>query len=145
MIRINQSIVVNRPADVVFAFVAAFEHEPRWRSEIREMRVSPKPVAIGSRVTEVMSVLGRDVLTTVEVTELRPSATVTARFVSGPLPIDLTYAVTPAPGGAAARFMLDIDVSRWPLVSRLDRLWSAIAGVYYGRQLRTLKRMLESG
>lgn len=81
---VDESVVIERDVDVVFAYVADFRNDATWRSEVVRMDVaSPGAPALGTRTTEVARVLGEDLTTVTEVIRYDEGREITARTVAG--------------------------------------------------------------
>ena len=60
--RIIHSVRIARPVDAVWAIVADPDTHTRWRSALKEFRqVSDGPLAVGSRIREVLEWRGRTI------------------------------------------------------------------------------------
>jgi uncharacterized membrane protein len=147
MPRVEEDILIGRPAEEVFAFVTAPENDRQWSSTAVERRVeSEGPIKVGSRIHAVDKFLGRRIESTFEVTEHEPSRRSAIRFVSGPIRAEGTYTLEPSNGGTRFRWALEAP--------------PGLGGVYLGRvtdplvtwmfrrrvqgDLRKLKEVLES-
>lgn len=68
--RIEGEVVIIRPVDQVFDFVADERNEPRYNSRmVRADKTSPGPIGRGSRFLAESAMLGRVVETTIEFTD----------------------------------------------------------------------------
>lgn len=82
MILIDTSVVIDRPVEMCFDFVARsfFEHLRRWNTAVVELKkLTDGPVAVGTRGREVQRIGGKDHGRTFEVIELKPDATFAVR------------------------------------------------------------------
>lgn len=69
MIKIESSIVVDRPVDQVFAFLADLENAPKWQSGLTEStKVSEGALGVGTKFRETIRIVGRPVETICEIT-----------------------------------------------------------------------------
>ncbi|NIO68996.1 MAG: hypothetical protein GTN71_08160 [Anaerolineae bacterium] len=88
MIKIEQSVVINRPVEEVFAFVTDYETHQQWQSGIVEAKVTSEgPLGVGSQYTYVMQMLGRRLETAGEITEHEPPSKHGWKATSGPFPV----------------------------------------------------------
>ena len=123
--RIEQSVVINRPVEEVFALLADFEKLPLWDAAVVEaMKTSEGPMGVGATIREVVRMLGRRVEMTGEVTEYEPNRKITFRTTSGPLPGKVTEAFEAAGGGARVTFATEIELGgvfklAEPIVARM--------------------------
>jgi hypothetical protein len=96
---VTTSIVIARPRDAVASFAADPDNAVRWYVNIKAVRwVTPRPVAIGSRIEFEAEFLGRRLSYVYEVTVLVPGERLTMRTAEGPFPMETTYewrSVTP--------------------------------------------------
>ena len=71
---VEESIVINRPAEEVFAFVTTPENDRLWSSTaVERMREGDEPIRVGSRIRAADKFFGRRVESTLHVTEHGPS------------------------------------------------------------------------
>ena len=142
MIKVEKSIVVHRPTDEVFDFVADQGNAARWQSGIVEIRrLTDGPLGVGTRHTFTRSLMGRRIAAENEYVAFDPGTRVAFRTTSGP-PLLASYVVAPVPEGAHLTATLDLDVSgimsiAEPLVAR------ALSRDVVGNLAR-LKSILES-
>ena len=133
--RVHSSVVIKRPIDVVFAYVADYRNDPAWRSEVREIRfLSEEPVAVGTHALETSVLLGRRVVTESVITAYEPNRRVEFDYVSGPFRVRGSRTFEPADGGTRVTSELE-----WRPASRLGRL---IAPAMRPGYQRTLDRYL---
>jgi hypothetical protein len=136
---------IERPADVVFAFVADATNNPRWQQGMRSCAwTSPPPIGVGSTYRQEATFLGRPVKTEFEVVAHEPGRSVTIQSTSGPFPIRVTRSVTPVDGSTCrVDAAISGDPGRFfrlagPLVQRLAQ--RSVTADY-----RRLKALLEDG
>ncbi|HEU5438155.1 MAG TPA: SRPBCC family protein [Ktedonobacterales bacterium] len=90
MVTVSASIIVERPVEEIFAFVADARNNPLWQSTsgLRETRQLPEsPVGVGTQITETWHFMGVTAHSTCEVTEYEPSSRYARHLLSGPSPI----------------------------------------------------------
>jgi uncharacterized membrane protein len=107
----SSEIVINRPRDDVFAFLADPENDPQWRSGVLDIkRVSGS--GIGARYTQgVKGPGGRRIPADIEITELTPGEAIAFQTVTGPARPRGRYVLTAADGGTRVRFELEADTT----------------------------------
>ncbi len=126
MIKIENSIVINKPVEEVFEFLANAENNPQWQSGTLDVRkTSEGPLGVGTTYTSVSRLLGKQLESTVEYTAYEPNTRVAIKAVSGPIPFqaETTFEataeggtmVTTAGGGEVGGFFKLAE----PLVSRM--------------------------
>ena len=107
----SSEIVINRPPDDVFEFLANPENDPQWRSGVIDLkRVSGN--GIGARYAQgVKGPGGRRIPADIEITELTPGETIAFQTVTGPVRPRGRYQLTVVDGGTRVRFELEADVN----------------------------------
>jgi len=69
MIKVENSITIDRPVDEVFTFLANLENAPKWQSGLTDSRkLSSGPLGVGSRFEETIRIIGRPIKTICEIT-----------------------------------------------------------------------------
>lgn len=82
----RHQIHIARPVEDVFAAVADVTTHPQWQAQVVRAEPSdPLPLKVGSRVDDVVRMLGREMRITFEVTTLDPPHTLGIRITSGPV------------------------------------------------------------
>jgi uncharacterized membrane protein len=106
----SNDILIDRPCDDVFAFLADPENDPQWRSGVLDLkRVSGR--GVGARYAQgVKGPGGRRIAADIEITELKPSATIAFRTIAGPVRPRGRYLLATADGGTRVRLELEADV-----------------------------------
>jgi hypothetical protein len=96
-------IDIDRAPELVAAYEFDPANDPSWIGGVRTAeRLSPGPIAVGSRVRRVGSFLGRPIEWVMDVTELVPARRLAMHAVRSPFPMDVTYNLEPAGGGSVA-------------------------------------------
>jgi hypothetical protein len=134
--------VIRRRRDEVAAFVTDPANDPDWIGGVRmARRLDDGPVRVGSRVARVAVFLGRRIEYVNEVVELEPGSRLRMRSVSGPFPMDITYAFGDADGGTRARVEVRGEAARFMRVA--DPLLGAMVRRSIRRDVRVLRQLLE--
>jgi uncharacterized membrane protein len=143
VVRVNGEIVIRRPVDEVFDFVADERNEPQYNPHMtRSDLATPEPIGLGSRFHAEITSKGRTTEMTVEFTEYqRPQrlglvSTLSAMTITGGLTFE------PVPEGTRMQWS-------WELAPRgLFRLASPLIARTGRRQEQAiwsnLKRLLEA-
>jgi ligand-binding SRPBCC domain-containing protein len=102
---LESSIVIQRPVEVVFAYLCDFSNVPKWDPTKSEVRVIPEgPIQLGTTVHMVTSFhplgLSMELASTMEVTAYGANRQFTMTATSGPFPVQFIFRVEPAEGGA---------------------------------------------
>ncbi len=93
-------IVIDRPCDEVAAFAGDPDNATAWYANIAAVEWrSPRPLAIGSRISFEAHFLGRRLSYTYEVKELVTGERLVMSTREGPFPMETTYLWEPAAGG----------------------------------------------
>jgi hypothetical protein len=138
-------ITIDRPVDEVACFAADPDNAPIWYVNIAaaEWR-TPRPLAVGSRITFVARFLGRRLEYTYAVTAYEPGRRLVMRTAEGPFPMETTY-TWEAAGDRATRMVLR-NRGEPRGFSRVFAPFMAAAMRRANRKdLALLKRLLESG
>ena len=124
MIRIETSVLIDRPTEEVFAFISNFENNPLWQAGMVSAEfTSEPPLGIGSTYDQVAKFLGREILSSFEVIEYEPGHLLKATSTTGTFPITFTpgfdtsvplvatgtgsFTVRASLGGTSDEFLLD--------------------------------------
>lgn len=133
---------IGRPPNEVFAYVTDVANLPEWQSGVREATVDG-PMRVGAIVRERRRLLGRDLSTTLEVSEYEPDRRFSLRARSGPLPFEVTHTFESA--GAGTRLVFH-GAAEPPGFMRLTRrMVKAMAEREFRGYFKTLKQVLEAG
>jgi uncharacterized protein YndB with AHSA1/START domain len=142
MIKVDESVVIDRPAEDVFAYVSDGTNAPRWQRGLREVRRTTEgPIGVGTRHTVERDFMGRRLTLTNEFTRYEPN-TLVAFDWKGTVPGQASYIVEPV---EMARTKLTSRVEMRP--SGLLRLAEPVMAAGLARDVKanlvTLKRLLE--
>ena len=104
----QHSVRIARPIDEVFAFFTDPANEVRWRSaHLREFRADA-PVAVGTRIRQVLAgPMGREIHADIEVTELEPNSRYAFATVAGPVRPTGTFDFRSVDDGTEVTLRLD--------------------------------------
>jgi uncharacterized membrane protein len=96
MFTVEKSVVIDRPAEEVFAFVSDQTNAPAWQRGLVEVRrTSDGPIGVGTRHTFVRTLMGRTIRGSNEYTRYEPSRLVAFKGTSGAMDVRASYAVQP--------------------------------------------------
>lgn len=96
MTEIQTSIEIERPADVVFDYVADMANNPSWqRGQQRCTWTSEPPIAVGSTYDQKARFLGKAIVSSFEVVEFEPGRRIRIVSTAGTMAIDVTRTVEP--------------------------------------------------
>ena len=141
MATFENTVMIRRPIEEVFGFLAQFENVPKWNYAIVETRkVSEGPVGVGTIYHQVRSVPSRSE-ERFEVTVYNPPRHLEIQGQLGPFPSRLSYALDALPEGTGVTNTVELEL-RGPgrLLGRVavPRVRDAVAA-----NLRKLKEVLE--
>src|SRR5688572_8015227 len=99
MPQLTREIEIARSPDAVFAFLADFANDPKWRANVLAMRPLGQPGDTGgiwSRQVEVRQVPGRTMESEAVVTVYDPPKLLSVKRASGPIRPEATYRLEPS-------------------------------------------------
>lgn len=110
MVRIEGEIVINRPVDEVFDFVADERNEPRYNPRLlRAEQTSAGPISVGPRFRAETKSMGRAVEMVIEVTAYeRPRRLASSTHLSA-MDIQGTLTFEPVPEGTRMRWSWEVE------------------------------------
>ena len=139
MAKFAHSVVIGRPVQEVFAFLARPENESLWQMGLVESRLTTDgPMGVGSKGEEIRSSMGRRVGTAWEVTAFEPDRRFAFK-VTKPIPFTAAYDFATVPEGTRVAFTPEpTGFSRilWPIIARIGRK-------QYATDFAKLKKVLE--
>ncbi len=142
MIKINLSVVIHRPVEVVFAYSNDISHRAEWNPGLIEVSAPEGPLHVGSRIREVFKFLGRRIESAFEVVEYEPNRRLTFRTVAGPIPMTGTQTYESVDGATKLTVSGEGEVGGFfkladPIVAQMLRRQSQTA-------LENLRDLLEA-
>jgi carbon monoxide dehydrogenase subunit G len=137
------TVIIQRPVEEVFAFLADFENVPKWNYAIvQTTKASPGPVRVGTTYRQIRSEPSRSE-EGFEVTVLEPPSRLEVQGQIGPFRARISYLLEPSGSGTRLRNAVDLESSGpLTLVAPLatSRVKHAVAA-----NLDTLKHIMEKG
>ena len=141
--RVETTIIINRPVEEVMGFLTDIENLSRWVENIVEARqTSQGPVGLGSTCLIVSEVMRRRLSHEFAVTEFSPGERYAARTTDGPFSMSLAYDVEPCEGGSRLRSVSEVRLTG--LMALAESAIIAQAQAQFESDHRNLKRILES-
>ena len=143
MIRIKHSIVIDRPLEDVFAYLAAPWNMPEWQEAVLEAApIRDQPIGPDTKVRVRRRFMGQIVTLVLDTTEFRANECFSFASNSGPIALNGTVAVEPHGQGTSVVFTV---------AGEAEGLFS-LAGPFIEQIIRqetvdnatSLKRILES-
>ena len=109
MIKVEHSIVINRPVEEVFAVVTNVENNPKWGSGLLEaVKTSEGPIGVGTTWRLVRKVLGQRLEAESEVTEYELNRNYVQRSKS-PFPVEVRQTYEAVEGGTRITITLEAE------------------------------------
>jgi uncharacterized membrane protein len=97
---VRTEIVIQRPRLVVAEYAADPDNAPKWYVNIKSVEwMTPRPLAVGSRVAFVAQFMGRRLAYTYEIIALVPGEKLVMRTAEGPFPMQTEYSWESMPDG----------------------------------------------
>lgn len=144
MVKVETSIVINRPVEEVFEFVDNARNDLQWQSGVLESeQTSEGPVRVGTTFRTVNTFLGKRLESTVEVTEYEPNKKIATKSLSGTIPIEGSYTFESVEGGTKVVLKGEGDVSG--VFKLAEPLVVRAAQRQFEGNFATLKDILEAG
>jgi carbon monoxide dehydrogenase subunit G len=141
--RVENSRIIARPIEDVFAFLALPENNPLWMSVVTATkRTACGPVSMGETYQHTVSFLGRTFDVTFEVIELEPPRRFCVRNVSGPIEFHGCYTLESIGGQTRFTHTLEGEVGHFFRFGQ--SLVERTAQRQYAADLATLDDVLES-
>lgn len=142
---IRHSIVIDRPAEEVFAYLDQLDRHSEWQSSLESARVETDgPTRVGTRVIERRRVPGGTQEVPYEITEHDPPRRASFRGTSGPIRPVGTTTVEPV-SATSARVSIELDLEGHGLGKALAVVARRQAAVELPKSHQKLKELLEGG
>src|SRR5215213_1345356 len=146
MIRVEESVEINRPVEEVFSYSSNPENFPQWAATVKEVRQdAPKrgPLREGGRFTATQKALGRSFEAPFEIIDYEPNRRYVQRGTEEhPVAVTMVFAYEPlSPDGT--RFTPRIDAEPGGVVGRLEPVLERVIRRHMRTNLGTLKALLE--
>ena len=98
MIKVTHSIIINASPKEVFEFSHDPVNSARWQSGVDSIELDGEQV-VGAQYTEVRKFMGREMRTTLEVTQMEAPNLWAAKTLTGPVPYQVTVTYEAVDGG----------------------------------------------
>ena len=143
MARIEDSIVIKRSVDKVFAYTTDAKSWPKWQSFIPEAeQTSQGPINVGATFKGVSRVMGRSMKWTAVATEYESNKKWGKNIASGGVAIEEHMTYTPVEGGTA--FTIVYNMRAGGLLKLLLPMMARSTSKETKKSLGNLKTILES-
>lgn len=107
MIKVEKSIVINKPVDEVFSFVTGPDNYTKWQAGVEQVLEGGPRNTVGSQFTEVRKFMGQEMRTTLELTAFVPNAKWAAKVIKGPVPYEVNMTFQSVDGGTKVTTSVD--------------------------------------
>jgi uncharacterized membrane protein len=143
MTKVERTLVINQPVERVFAYVTNPRNNPKWQPDILQSRVTPdEPTCVGTRVTDVRSLLGHKLELTTEVIEFEPNKMMRVKSASGPVPLSGCITFESIAGGTRIIFLAEAEPTGFFKLA--ERMFSSTWRKALEDSLNRLKELLEA-
>jgi uncharacterized membrane protein len=100
MIKVTADVDIERPLPEVFAFLEDVENNPKWLQGMKSCRWTSKPpVGVGSTYDQEARFLGKDIVSSFEVTEHVPNQQITIQTTRSSFPLLVVRTTTAVASG----------------------------------------------
>jgi hypothetical protein len=148
MIPIEGEIVINRPVDEVFDFVADARNEPLYNARmLRAEKLTPGPIGVGTRFRDQIASMGRPAEIAIEIIDYERPRRLTDSIRLSTMDIRGGLTFDPVPGGTRMRWSWELMPRgvfklMTPLVARLgprqeQRIWASLKRVMEAQEARS--------
>ena len=111
MPRIEESVEIRRPADVVFAYTTDAKKWPKWQSTIPESeQTSPGPVGVGTTFKGSIRMMGLSMKWTARATEYEANRRFGKTIICGSITNEQHNTYEPIDGGTRFTLVYDMKV-----------------------------------
>ena len=112
MARAEVTVAIKRPAADVFACLIDIDRGTEWQAELVEAKqTSSGPFGVGTTIQEVRRFIGRQIESTVQITEFEPGRKMSFESTSGPIPIRGNHTLEPVDGGTSLNLAIEAELT----------------------------------
>ena len=144
MVEFKSKVFIQCPPEEVFNFISDPANDLKYQKGLESSQwASDSPVGVGSIKKTTNTVMGRKIVSELELTAWQPPVQQTFKSIGGPVPLEMTAKVEPQDGGSL------VIISGHAEAGGFFKLAEGLVGKQFGKQLdestQTLKELLESG
>jgi uncharacterized protein YndB with AHSA1/START domain len=110
MISVEKTVHINKSIAEVFAYVTNYDYVTKWQGGVEAVEPGGEN-AVGGKYTEVRKFLGREMKTTLEITEFEQNAKWAAKALTGPVPYEAATTFESANGGTKLTTRVEAEPS----------------------------------
>ena len=145
MVRVEESVTINRPIEEVFAYASNIERQPEWVAPLSESRKTTSgPTRVGTTYQQVAKFLGRRIEMECEITAYEPPAVYAFRAKNGPMNMEMRFTLT-SEGAQTTRVTQVVEGESGGVFKLADPIMARTMKKQFAADLETLKTSLESG
>ncbi len=143
-LKVKQSIFINLPSEVIFAYLSDFENHVHWSGITTAVKIiSQGAIQVGSRMNSTVHFLGRSFDITFEIIECEPCRYLTIKSTSGISPCLFSYQLEPLADGRT-NLSCEGHISLIEgVLEHSEPVLVSVARRQLGFDLQTLKDILE--
>ena len=143
MAQATYTVTINRPAEVVFAYIADGEKCPQWRPGVLDIKRVSGDGGVGTRYAQgVKGPMARRIAADYEVTVFEPNQRLEFQTLTGPARPHGRYDFAATDGGTRLTFSLDAELSGLSKLFMGGMVQSTMDTEV--KNLDTVKRVLEA-
>jgi len=109
MIKVEKSVLIQKPVEEVFNFVTAEGNYTRFQAAVVDVIEDGPRNTVGSQFTEVRKFMGQEMRTTLEITEYVPNQKWAAKVVKGPVPYNVVVTYEASGGGTKYTTLVEAE------------------------------------
>ena len=144
MVRVEESVTINRPIEEVFAYLSDIERQEEWVSSLSEsQKTTSGPTQVGTRFRQVVKLLGRRIDIDCEIAAYEPPTVYAFRGKNGPMSMEMRF--TLASEGPATEVRQVAEGQSGGAFKLADPILARTMQKQFAADLEMLKTMLESG
>lgn len=144
MVKIQSSVVINRPVEEVFEFSNDPSNDTQWQTGVLESEITSEgELGVGTTARSVIQFLGKRIESTSEITEFEPNKKVSFKTTSGPIPFEGTTMYEPVEGGT--KLSSDFEVEFGGVFKLAEPIVERSAERQFEGSFANLKDILEAG
>jgi carbon monoxide dehydrogenase subunit G len=143
MIKIEESIIINRPVEEVWKFVSNIENATKWDRGVLEARQTSKgPIGVGSTLQTRRQMLGRQRIGKLRVSEYVPNRMIALQASLGQIAeAQIRYSFEPVDSGTRMTGISEVELhGAWRLITPILNLMLERDG---REDMANIKRIME--
>ncbi len=138
----EKSVIINKPAEDVFAFVTDVANFAKWNKQAGPAEQSSEgPVGLGTKYRGSYDIMGRTMQWVSEITEYEPNRKAVQKISMGPTEMTMGWFVEPMEGGA--KFTIRSEGAMGGLAKLVGPLMDRTMEKQMEENLARLKALLE--